>query len=642
MSGFLGDWFGCCAFAAANPEFFTALLSPSNSGIQDSLRNLLVKSPRLWGDPTRVDEYTRRLAATAPPIELPRHIFPVYVPQHQIGMLAPLNVTTAPVWAASDAFGTFAVPEARNSLDGLMRLLQRLESALERRMGAPVPLRWRTAFAFSLGCPIHAAAIEGKSLQIPLLLCVLREFCMTQFSDTIPASMPFGSGPVFATGELAANGSFGEVGNVPQKLDAYLREFPSRPIAVLTGVQIDAVRAEKSLRDRIASLCVFRADNLEELLELEPFRERLPALAEPPHPIELDRMFDEIGRLSRSIRFNEARKLADWLLPSNPPAPYRLRLVVNAGMCLLHDGNYLEALGYLHQAEVLMRDSVGLFGADDRANLVSSVASALLDSAEPEEGLRILEWAKPLDACTIPARVRVQGTASQLLRCLEHWDEAVLCGQEAVRLARLGFAGDAGRDMNYLIHALLRRAAVSPSQPCEDIRLATELLEESVDTWAPREHVSLRGSHLGFCHHYRAEIARILRVPHEPALDPPWIGAWDFPRIFVLLACARNHAHSRSCRIEFARRAEAEAVRLTRTPDQIFSLFHRLVCLYTAWLMGEDLKLSANQIRDWCRRQVIRGAPGWERRFNAVLDLTETHGTNEFHIERLLSVLPYL
>lgn len=647
MSRLLDDWFGCCAFAPANPAYFCALAADDpHSGILANLRRTMALRSTLWGDPARTAEYCGALPVEGRRLEvrLPRHVFPVFLRLHGEGMIVPLEIGPARNWEVSDAFGTFAVAGARSPNDGFLSLLGRLDGALDAHFPGFFPLRWRRPFSLRIACALHFDSLGGESLQLPLLVALLREAASRPFSNAAGQVIPFGEGPVFSSGVLLEDGSFHKVGGLVEKLGGYRREFPTHARAILTRAQCDALRQSAEGRTELSYFAVHEADNLGELVRLPEFKPGLEAAAGPPHPTEIDRLFDELGTLARSIQFRDVERLADRLLPHAPSGPYRLRLLVNAASARLHGGSYVDALRYLGEAEALMDTHGADFGADDRAALAALAASALLDAAEPEHGIRMLERANPLDACTLAHRVRVLGTRSQLERMLGHWDVAVSCAEDAVRCADLGFASEAGRDRNYLVHALLRRAAAQQQTRAADLARAAQILAESSDLWAPRDDPSNRSAHLGFCQQYESELARLLPRRHQPAASAPWHGPWEHPRIFVLLGCARNPAHEPAERLAYARACEAEAAQRCKKKDRssVFHLIHLLTQVYRAGLEQRNLRERAAALRAWCQERASGGLPGWSRRLDGPLTPLERGSADAAEIEQLVSALPYL
>ena len=115
----------------------------------------------------------------------------------------------------------------------------------------------------------------------------------------------------------------------------------------------------------------------------------------PPHATEVDALLAQMDRLARSVRFRDASSVAAWLIPHVTSPPYRLRLLVRAGISLVHEGRYLDAEQYLTSAQQLLTRSPSELGVDDRARAVAALASQMFDQAAPEEGLELLETITP-------------------------------------------------------------------------------------------------------------------------------------------------------------------------------------------------------------------------------------------------------
>jgi len=644
----LHDWLACTAFGSANPLFFFALCARRSERPEAAnLFRFLTAQPltgdralvlKAWRDNPFFDQGASDLK-----IQEPRHVFPVFLPYYGVGMVVPLLVQPSEDWSPSDAFGTFEFDGSVNTAaDGLMNLLRLLEDTWLRRSGrTAIPLRWRRAFALSIGCPVHFRAIEGRSLQVPLLIALLRELCTQPFSSNGAARVPFGNQSIFATGTLQSGGIFGKVASLEEKLEAFVRESSGARTAILTGDQMRELERTDNGTRLLARINPLRADNISDLLDIDAFQPGLEAIAGPPHLTEVDALLAQMERLARSVRFRETSSIATWLLPHVKSPPYRLRLLVRAGMSLVHQGRYLDAEQYLGNAQQLLTHSPPELGVDDRARAAAALASQMFDQAAPEKGLELLETVtSQLEFCTAANRVRVLGQRCQLLRFLRRWDEAVKAGEEAVHLAKQGLASEAGMDMNFLIHTLLRRAAAHPSSCKADLHWAEELLEQSRTAWAPADSRSARESHLGFCQHYEAEVARLRRTPYDPGETPPCIGVWAHPRMFALLACARNRAHDFSQRLQYARILRRTAAEFRERYCGLFEMFYLVYDSYLAYLEGKPTGQNTQLLTLWYNDQAAKGAPGWRR----LLEPTVTCAPpsyNEGWVEELCDVIPY-
>lgn len=192
-----------------------------------------------------------------------------------------------------------------------------------------------------------------------------------------------------------------------------------------------------------------------------------------------------------------------------------------------------------------------------------------------------------------------------------------------------GLAGDTGQDMNYLIHALLRRGRE------EDLSRAEQLLGESKTIWAPRERAE---SHLTFCLHYEAELARLRQQRFTPPHEAPYSESWSHAYAFALLSCARNRAHSTEERLAFLERA-MDFGKKGRNP--LFQLFHLVYGVYYAGLSGSGAGLEAVRgIGAWCEARSKEGAPGWARWLGPCLEQHPGMAEQDW-AEGLMGRIPY-
>lgn len=597
----------------------------------------------LFGDPSLIRSAFAKANAAFVPVKLRavRHVFPVVLSRYGVGMLVPLFIVRAATWEASDAFASFQFGSATQSpMQGLEKLLKIIERCWAEFGRGALPLRWRTAFAISIGCPVHFEAIGGQSLQLPLVLALLREICTIDFGVNAPSRVPFGDGPVFSTGTITETGSIGEVHAVEKKLEAFVREAGSGTVAVLTQKQYEYLSSRPRGIELLARVDWKIANSISELLKNEELRQPLETLTGPPHPTEIDSLLTEIQKLNRNIGFRDAAAISGWLLPHVKDAPYRWELLMHSGLNLLHRGEYRGAEIYLGELEQMVRERPAFLGVDACAMAAAALASLLFDKAEPLRGLALLESVIPaVELCSVAARTRVFGEYCQLLRSVKRHDEAVKTGEEAFRLAKAGLASEAGRDLNYLIHALLRRAGASSGMAASDLSRARALLLESQSAWAPKNDLNMRAAHLGFCQHYEAELARLSAVPYTPAEAPSWTGDWGHSRLFVLLSAARNKNNALALRLQCAE----QLVAASREFSRFGPLFQLLTCvyeIYDAHICSREIASTVDTLESWCRKTAMDGAPGWENLLGPVLK--SRSGMQEARwIEELCDAVPY-
>lgn len=586
------------AFGPANPVFFNVCSKPNRNG-------------------------------------LPRHVFAVVLQGSGTGMLVPVRIQAAADWAVSDAFLRFD-PQALNPLDALMKLVGRIEDAWQRvDRSAPRVLRCRKAFAIALACAIHAGAIDGESLEVPLAIALMREMC------SVDGVIPFGDKPVFATGTLEESGEFGRIYFLEEKLDAFVREMGTGHTAILTKTQIDGLHGSSLL----GKVEIIEANSLDDLLRMKAFRPGLKALAAPPHVTEVDNLLSLMRRSAAGVRFREALDMCDWLLPYVTSAPYRLQLLRTAGLMRLHRAQYGESIVLYQEAARLVHGAASLLGAEERAEMAASLASFYFDACETRRGLHTIEEQLnnlPLLSCA--ARTRILGARCQLLRQAGRWDDAVDSGEQAFQYACQGFASEACRDLNYLIHALLRRAASRPPAGRKaDLARAAKLITESETSWMPRGRNG--ASHRIFCLHYGAELSRLRAKSHQPIPDEPDWGKkdWTHAAMFALLACARNPAHSPELRLEYASRLQSLAAVFQEKFGEVFlfRLFSIVYTLYHSALRSEDLSAGVADLLAWCREQEKWGAPGWRKHLAKWCKGAPVESARQEWIESLCDAIPF-
>ena len=566
------------------------------------------------------------------------HLFPVWSPNLETGLLVPVSITPAEEWQGTAIFTSFIDRTTEESpFSTFLQLIEKRWAKLHN--GEQLPLRWRSAFSFRLRCPIHMGAVGGHSLQVPLLLMVLRELASGLDTLAAPAEFPLGAQPVFSTGALSHDGNtFLPVFHVPAKARAFLREYGRGLPAVLTTRQQEELSASDLLHDFEP---IIIADCLDDLLEHAEIRPGLSRFAEPPHQTLVDNLLQAMSRSSRSIRFADAAGIADWLLPGVQSPLYQFRIRRQTAILHAHQGKFREMLPDLEHCRQLLEQHADLFGVNDRCDLATTGLVFGEDAADPEPALTLLESLRPhLHALSLEKRVAWWGSQCQARRMTGDLDEAVRAGNEAVKLADLGRASDSGRDRNYLIHALLDRArfGCDDKRKTDDLQQAQILLDQSEGEWAPRDNERNRRSHLTFCLHYRAEIARLRQIPFDLPEQPPWQGTWGHAWSFALLSCARNRAFDAEQRLEYAARAAA-AVDGSHAASLFFMLL-QVYQIYADALAGKSCAEPSARLQQWYTNLAAEGFPGWQRRIAPILEKMPQDQLET--AELLCNSIPYL
>ena len=204
-------------------------------------------------------------------------------------------------------------------------------------------------------------------------------------------------------------------------------------------------------------------------------------------------------------------------------------------------------------------------------------------------------------------RVKVCGALCQFHRFFGPNDKAIEFGRQAVSLADHVYSSSAGRARNYLVHALL--VAYKSKKDPAIIAEAQHCLTASQGQWAPQEDTNARNSHLGFCLHLEAEIARLSGQPFTPG-PSYWRKTWGHPWLFTLLSCARNLAND-----EVIRRKCLEELVLQSTKDQqkygtdsLFGLFNAVYKLFYAVYLQHDQQAVLVQLQAW-----LDNSLGWKQ-----------------------------
>lgn len=638
------------AYAAANPIYCFHLWE-HNEDLAAAITEFLLNEPsfhKILGDKNRISDTFRKFQdrfpqyTTPPSTEPVYHVYPVYV--HLLGdaFMAPLKITPSDEWEVSEAFGTFGYESSTSILSKFQDLLKQIENVWYGfNPGKTLPLRWRKSLTIKQCLPIHIDAIDGKSLLVPLAVSALRALCEQPETNTSGKKLPFGYVPVFATGKLnTENGQFGKVSGINEKLAAFIREYGEGLPAILTSHQhVELDTFNRALLSKVRPLI---ANNLEELLKLDEFRAALEDLCAPPQLPEIDDMMDTMFRLKRGNRFNDMATIIQWLHPHIQDRPvYAFQLERNLGQEAAHRGNFSESKARLDTAFDILNHHRDWFGVDEIFDLTTAWGTAAFDACDAGLAENSLSEAKPL-LVTAKAtdRVKYWGTICQLKRLTGDYDQAVETGREAVRLADMSLAREAGRDRNYLIHALIARYRNIEKTKSTDLLEAESLLAESQNQWAP---LSNRQMHLGFCLHFEAEIARLQKRPFQPPDSPPWSGEWKHPWLFVLLSSARNELNPPDKRLEYAQKMVDFARQLSKgSADSLFVLFSAVYEIYNQAIRKSLSEEPLDELTRWCEIHKEKGFPGWYDRLIPYIDEIRLNiGEPMAIVERLCEAIPY-
>lgn len=597
-----------------NPVHLMELISRHRGWIKSDLIGLLAPLSRhtLFGDSQRVREtWPGSQAHLAGRFELtchlPDHVIPVFT-DHGEGCVVPMTCVPSEEWDASDACARFTASGNPSPMAGLVEILKCIERTWQRTSQSPLPLRWRRAFTIGIGIPVHVGDVEGTSMELPIVLMILREV-----GRSFQGVLPWGSGPVFSSGPID-NDRFGRTREVTAKLRGFSREFGHERPAILTRDQRDEVKATDP---RLLESLKFEVVNtLDELLALPALESGLRALGGPPARAEIDHLARLMARFQRGARFSDALQIGDYLRPHAGSAPYRVRIAGAVGHLLLHQGLIHEASRFLEEARETIASGSRL-GIDVRAHFAAIQGIHFLDRGEPELALDALKI-KGLNQCSHLSRIEVLGTRSQALRAIEQFPEAAKAAVRAVQLAKKGLASEAGRDLNYVAHALIKQAfSASGEMRTKLLSLASSRINESRQDWAPIDPARL-AAHLLFCRHYAAEIERCAGRPSQPGIRPADIHAeWRHPWLFELLSCSRNPANALTDRQRWARLLVEDSAIVKqgdfRGRRVIFELFHLVYRVWYAAITEDDMPSQIRALREWCEVLAANGAPGWLR-----------------------------
>lgn len=640
-------------FGAANPVWCLQAVQ-SKTDCTDVL-GLFRLARTIYGDPASMgaalgkarERLQDSAACTLPSKTTPRrpaHVFPVAVTgaTGQAGLMVPMLISRHTEWVVSDAFGRLGAerdptPDPRTALLGL---LGQIERAWKAKYSSELPARWLCPLQLRLGCPVHLDLVDGKSLQFPLVVALVRALAAGRSGQ-----LPFGDGPVFATGTVLPDSTVGWVEQLPLKVEGFLREYGTGT-AVLTPAQHRFL--EQNARHLLNGLNVQEVESLDDLMGLGPIRAGLDALRTAYHPSMNEVILEAMPGLARSIHFAEIRQLADWSEGHVTTPYYRFRFAIEASFTAFHKGDFFQAMRLLQPALDIFDAHPNLVGADDLGRLFTVCVNAATDAHTPamvEHLLPALD--QMLGRMRLLQRAQVAGALCQYFRffdCPDRPMAAVEWGRRAVGWADAGYTSGAGRSRNYLIHSLLVTYRSMPEDNL--IKEADALLGEAETVWAPQSEARAYRPHMGFCLHLRAELMRLRRQPFQLPPTPPWGGDWGHPWLFALLACARNEAHALELRIALAQQLCDEANSWTQREGEksLFGLFSALYALYYAHLVDADPAEPLDCVRGWLSELAERELPGWQIRLNPYLDALSAAATDktvERAMDELLNAVRY-
>lgn len=547
--------------------------------------------------------------------------------------MVPIGCIPADDWDASDACSRLLFGHDANPLRGLEELLRRIEAAWPAASGA-IPLRWRRAYSISILIPVHVGDIAGDSMHLPIALMLLREICAS-----FCGASPFGDGPVFCTGPINANGLFDGAEAINEKLAGFRREFGEGRFAILSTDQM--ARIDKGLLD---GMTVHLADSLQDLLQIAPINAGMKALASRPYETEIDHLTRLMKRLERGVRFADALNLGEYLLKHTHTVPYRVRVLTSAAHLLLHEGKTSAADRYLDDAETLLGEAGEHLGVDDRIHYHAVRGIHLLDCGEPKAALAEMERVRAwLSHGSHLSRIEVRGTKCQAYRACGEHDLAIHEGLRAVRLAKEGLASETGRDLNYVVHALIAKANCREGAARRRLLARAQgFLDQSLSVWAPVEP-SRVAVHRLFCRHYQAEINRLFSRPFPPGEPVDVRAGWRHPWLFTLLSCSRNCANDPSDRKRWAIQLVEDSRKLAGAEGErrkVFEMFHRIYCVWSDAIHGSGLNGSRRALAEWCEASDEEGMPGWQHILGPILrEMPETPEARIEWADRLCSAI---
>lgn len=586
-------------------------------------------------------EHGANALASFPPLQLPDHVFPIVAetePGKSLGLVVPVSAIPREQWHLSDAFGRFG-RDCDSVATSFEWLLEVIEANWRSKWGAVLPLRWKQPFAFQVLAPVHLESIDGMSLQWPLTLALLRAAA----SGGDVNRLPFGRGPIFATGTVHPSGAIGWVRNTGEKLCGFCREFGTDRPVLLTSVQRRELEATEGAHRRwLSRLSIQVINGLHALFDLPEFVAARDALTAPPRATELDQFMMAMERDDAGIRFQHVANMVEWLLPAAKLKPaYAFRLHEKRGQVRLHRGDAPAAREDWEAMDDLLEQHQGLFGVGDRIRLAAAWGVYWMDAWEPEDGLRRLDSAEiagNLQHADLATRAEWHGVAAELSRISGNYDRAVAEGRCALRIAEAGHGRLVGRMANHTVHALICRARAGQSEDRDrDLREARDLLDRSMREYAPHLDLRAREFQLGFCRPLEAELHRLAGLPYEPVFRDARLRIWDHPHLFTLLSAARNPANEpllrQQCATQLCLGSEAM---FSDHKGAVFALLAALYGLVRAQLNGQGLEAYLGRVE-----AVLKQFPalsGWQRNVQPAIDGLRS-GTTDFENQMVLNEL---
>lgn len=605
-------------FAQANPIYAIGQIQ-NNQNLTTSLKEFLFpasarSSCKFFGDFERIKKACEKLSIKHLIQHEPVvHVIPIVQELMNEGFMVPLKMTPSDDWEISDAFGTFGKPSEKTIRQIFEDFLKGIETKwVEANPGKVLPLRWRKSFALSLQGYLSFDAIGGESLQVPLIIAVLRSFAQQPVTSSGGGNLPFGNNPVFSSGIVDfSTGIFEPVEGLDIKLRAFVREYGEGLPAILTRNQIQKIKA--NIPDLIDQVNVIEANNLTELMALKELYDGLIILCSPPQPTEIDDLLELMFKMRRSIRFGDMKKIIDWLRPNIQGPVYAFQLERNLGQIEAHRARFPKAQYYLKNAAEIMSQNEEWFGISERIDLATAWGTLAVDACDSRLAKSFLGDAeKHLGQAKVSERAKFWGTLCQIYRMTGEYDNSILAGRKSVLLADMALAGEAGRDRNYLIHALIARARSKPDTRDLDLADASNLLVEAQNQWAP---MNGREAHFGYCQHFEAEIARLQGKAFHALEKPIWSGHWGHPWMFVLLSCTRNRKNDWQSRMRYAHKmVDFSGELASNSKESLFVLFHNILLMYFHDMNGQPIAEQLDQIVSWCETIQEKGFPGWYNR----------------------------
>lgn len=564
----------------------------------------------------------------SPEIKQAVHVFPVYSEECKTGFMIPLEISRAKnsVWHVSDAFGRFS----RNGEDGdpgqmVEELLELVEGHWKQE--TPLLIHARRPLSLSIACPVHMDAIGGESLQVPLLVALLR----AAIGENGP--LPWGDGPVFSSGKVDARGVFQDICHLPEKLTGFVREYGKERPAVLTDAQREDLK--RDVPESLDKVLVLTANSISELLSLDELGKELKDFAgKSPELPEIPGLAQEMGRLERSRQGKKAKRLAKWVLPHVTGNPVlRFPFLYHKALSACHEGRYRDVAPEFDTIrKLLIEKHPDNFGVNDRIRLAAGWATEAFDNCDDNPALSELfeKLEEQLPFAAMEERARFWGARSQFLRMGDDHKGADEAARKAVDFAKAADPRETGRDRNYLVHALLRQAAILIPAHRKPLLCKADLeLEQSV-----KEDTS--NIHQAFCEYYRGEIERLSGKTWKPV--PDMLKDQEHPKSFAWISAARNAENSKDDRILSARKAADSCAGLSRehgATHNIFRLFSHIFRFQEAVLAGKSG--PPDEVQTWLDDH---GSDGWKRRLDNPLKLAQY--LPEAGAESLCDAIPHL